>query len=108
MLAFYLFFPTCLINSIKHEHSCKILYLKHWFVLQATITQADGRPVISTDKDVRVVTYIKFYDHNVHKDRAHSLPDVMYAPPPTGMLEIDVDPPSNAKSLHLEVSQFFT
>ena len=26
-LAFYLFSPTCLINSIKHEHSCKILYL---------------------------------------------------------------------------------
>ena len=25
--AFYLFPPTCLINSIKHEHSCKILYL---------------------------------------------------------------------------------
>ena len=26
-LTFYLFSPTCLINSIKHEHSCKILYL---------------------------------------------------------------------------------
>ena len=26
-LAFYLFSPTRLINSIKHEHSCKILYL---------------------------------------------------------------------------------
>ena len=25
-LAFYLFSPTCLIKSIKHEHSCKILY----------------------------------------------------------------------------------
>ena len=25
-LAFYLFSPTCLISSIKHEHSCKILY----------------------------------------------------------------------------------
>ena len=25
----YLFFPTRLINSIKHEHSCKILYLKN-------------------------------------------------------------------------------
>ena len=24
---FYLFTPTRLINSIKHEHSCKILYL---------------------------------------------------------------------------------
>ena len=27
-LTFYLFFPTRLINSIKHEHSCKILYIK--------------------------------------------------------------------------------
>ena len=27
-LAFYLFSPTRLINSIKHEHSCKILYIK--------------------------------------------------------------------------------
>ena len=26
-LALYLFFPTRLINSIKHEHSCKILYV---------------------------------------------------------------------------------
>ena len=26
-LAFYLFSPSCLINSIKHEHSCKILYV---------------------------------------------------------------------------------
>ena len=27
-LAFHLFSPTRLINSIKHEHSCKILYIK--------------------------------------------------------------------------------
>ena len=27
-LTFYLFSPTCLINSIKYEHSCKILYIK--------------------------------------------------------------------------------
>ena len=27
--AFYHFFPTCLINSIKHEHSFKILYIKN-------------------------------------------------------------------------------
>ena len=26
-LAFYVFSPTCFINSIKHEHSCKILYI---------------------------------------------------------------------------------
>ena len=26
-LAFYFFSPTRLINSIKHEHSCKILYI---------------------------------------------------------------------------------
>ena len=28
-LAFYLFSSTHLINSIKHEHSCKILYSIH-------------------------------------------------------------------------------
>ena len=28
-LAFSHFFPTCLINSIKHEHSCKILYVHY-------------------------------------------------------------------------------
>ena len=28
-LAFYLFSSTCLINSIKHEHSCKILYIHY-------------------------------------------------------------------------------
>ena len=27
-LAFYLFFITSLINPIKHEHPCKILYVK--------------------------------------------------------------------------------
>ena len=81
-----------------------MLYLSLILFSQATITQADGRPVISTNRDVRLVTYIKFYDKTVHKDRAHSLPDVMYAPPPTGVLEIDVDPPANAKSLHLEVN----
>ena len=30
-LTFYLFSPTRLINSIKHEHSCKILYLLSYF-----------------------------------------------------------------------------
>ena len=29
-LAFYLFSSTRLINSIKHEHSCKILYIFNW------------------------------------------------------------------------------
>ena len=28
-LAFYLFSWTCFINSIKHKHSCKILYISH-------------------------------------------------------------------------------
>ena len=27
-LLFYLFYPTRLINAIKHEHSCKTLYVK--------------------------------------------------------------------------------
>ena len=29
----YLFSPTRLINSIKHEHSCKILYVFLYFIL---------------------------------------------------------------------------
>ena len=29
-----LLFSTCLINSIKHEHSCKILYLKRRKILR--------------------------------------------------------------------------
>ena len=33
-LAFYLFSLTRLTNSIKHEHSCKILYLLHVSVLK--------------------------------------------------------------------------
>ena len=28
-LTFYFCFPTHLINSIKHEHSCKILYIQN-------------------------------------------------------------------------------
>ena len=27
-----LLFPTCLINSIKHEHSCKILYKSMFYI----------------------------------------------------------------------------
>ena len=27
LLTYFLFSTTCLINSIKHEHSCKIIYL---------------------------------------------------------------------------------
>ena len=30
-LAFYLFSPTRLINSIKHEHSCKVLFVTSFF-----------------------------------------------------------------------------
>ena len=36
-LAFYLFSPTRLINSIKHEHSCKILYLFGHMCLQSSV-----------------------------------------------------------------------
>ena len=42
-LAFYLFFPTCLINSINHEHSCKILYLSQRHTVNIH-TQLTGEP----------------------------------------------------------------
>ena len=32
-LAFYLFSQTCLMNLIKHDHSCKILYLVWWSIV---------------------------------------------------------------------------
>ena len=38
-IAFYHFFPTHLINSIKHEHSCKILYIYISYVININIEQ---------------------------------------------------------------------
>ena len=71
--------------------------------VQVSLTQADGRPVISDTQDIVLRSYVKFYDAGHGKYRAQTLPDKMYAPPPTGVLEFMVDPPNNAYSLHLEV-----
>ncbi|KAL3876288.1 hypothetical protein ACJMK2_034153 [Sinanodonta woodiana] len=65
--------------------------------------QADGRPVISSDKSVEVITYVKFYDESVHKYRAHTIAHEYYAPPPTGVLTLHANPPVDSQSLHFEV-----
>ena len=67
------------------------------------MTQANGNPIISNAEDVRLVSYVKFYDQTSHRYRAQYLAEQMYSPPPTGTLEVIVDPPVNATSLHLEV-----
>ena len=68
------------------------------------MTQVDGRPVISDTKDVILRSYVKFFDVSHGKYRAQTLPDKLFTPPPTGVLDFMVDPPNNAHSLHLEVS----
>ncbi|KAH3716732.1 hypothetical protein DPMN_059461 [Dreissena polymorpha] len=73
------------------------------YIGHVSLAQADGRPVISNVTDVLVKSYVKFYDSQHGKYRAQTLPDVHYAPPPTGVLEFTVDPPENAYSLHLSV-----
>ena len=75
-------------------------------LFQIYLTQADGRPVISNVTNVLVKSYVKFYDTQHGKYRAQTLPDVHYAPPPTGVLEFTVNPPENAYSLHLQVKTF--
>ncbi|KAK3609623.1 hypothetical protein CHS0354_038626 [Potamilus streckersoni] len=65
--------------------------------------QADGRPVISSEKSVEVIIYVKFYDATVHKYRAHTISHEFYSPPPTGVRTIQTDPPLESHLLHLEV-----
>ncbi|XP_052246732.1 CD109 antigen-like [Dreissena polymorpha] len=73
------------------------------YIGHISLTQADGRPVISNVTNVLVKSYVKFYDTQHGKYRAQTLPDVHYAPPPTGVLEVTVNPPENAYSLHIQV-----
>jgi hypothetical protein len=73
-------------------------------MLQVSLTQANGNPIISSTEDVRLVSYVKFYDETSHRYRAQYLTEQKYSPPSTGTLEVFVDPPVNATSLHLEVS----
>ena len=45
------FFPTCLINSIKHEHSCKILYeltIKNYTVVSDVVVQRETGGTFNT------------------------------------------------------------
>ena len=41
-LAFYHFSPSRLINSIKHEHSCKILYFIYLLQLARLVDRENG------------------------------------------------------------------
>ena len=49
-LAFYLFSPTRLINSIKHEHSCKILYII-WGLSILSVRPYPSMPEIKVNKE---------------------------------------------------------
>ena len=69
-----------------------------------TLTQADGRPVMSGSKDVRLLTYVQFHDKDNHNLRERALPEQTFAPPPTGVLDLDLDIPDYAEALHLEVN----
>ena len=71
--------------------------------IQVSIEQADGRPVISSTKDVEVAAYTKFFDRKLKNYRARVLWTKMFAPPSTGVLAIDVIPPLDTESLHLKV-----
>ena len=55
-LAFHLFSPTCLINSIKHEHSRKIFYFKSYRELSLS-THFVGRQ-ITKDYHAQVNKYL--------------------------------------------------
>ncbi|KAL4237869.1 hypothetical protein ACF0H5_002579 [Mactra antiquata] len=70
---------------------------------QVSLTQANGNPIISSNEEVRLVSYVKFYDKQLYKYRAQYLTEQTFAPPPNGVLEVVVDPPVNVSSLHLEV-----
>ncbi|XP_045170199.2 CD109 antigen-like [Mercenaria mercenaria] len=91
--------------KIGFDHSSSMSFFKPGlpYIGHVTLTQANGNPIISSTKDVRLVSYVKFYDSTLYRYRAQYLAEQTYAPPPTGVLEVSVDPPVNATSLHLEV-----
>ncbi|XP_053374571.1 CD109 antigen-like isoform X1 [Mercenaria mercenaria] len=91
--------------KMRFDHSSSMSFFKPGlpYVGQITLTQANGNPVISSKEDVRLVSYVTFHDKDTHKYRAKYLTEQTFAPPPTGILEVSVDPPVNATSLHLEV-----
>ncbi|XP_053374577.1 CD109 antigen-like isoform X2 [Mercenaria mercenaria] len=91
--------------TIKFDHSSSMSFFKPGlpYIGHVTLTQANGNPIISSTEDVRLVSYVKFYDSTSHRYRAQYLAERTYTPPPTGILEVSVDPPVNATSLHLEV-----
>ncbi|XP_060578353.1 CD109 antigen-like isoform X2 [Ruditapes philippinarum] len=91
--------------KINFDHSSSMSFFKPGlpYVGHVSLTQANGNPIISSTEDVRLVSYVKFYDETSHRYRAQYLTEQKYSPPSTGTLEVFVDPPVNATSLHLEI-----
>ena len=56
-LTFYRFSPTRLINSIKHEHSCKILYVLNSHMLEFLNHNAFTRSIGSLRSWIRLVKH---------------------------------------------------
>ena len=50
-LAFYPFFSTLLINSVKHEHSCKILYVLQEKERDTPLLEDDRAKDVEIDDD---------------------------------------------------------
>ncbi|XP_060573011.1 CD109 antigen-like isoform X2 [Ruditapes philippinarum] len=91
--------------KMNFDHSSSMSFFKPGlpYIGHVILTQANGNPIISSTENVRLVSYVKFYDHESHRYRAKYLAEQTYAPSVTGSIEISVIPPVNASSLHLEV-----
>ncbi|KAL4237870.1 hypothetical protein ACF0H5_002580 [Mactra antiquata] len=91
--------------KLSFDRSASMPYFKPGlpFIGYVSLTQANGNPIISSNEEVRLVSYVKFYDKQLYKYRAQYLTEQTFAPPPNGVLEVVVDPPVNVSSLHLEV-----
>ena len=64
-VTFYPFFPTRLIDSIKHKHSCKILYLTVHNILILIAQSYTSMPHIKVNADVDWLQFLKQFFINV-------------------------------------------
>ncbi|KAL4237648.1 hypothetical protein ACF0H5_002362 [Mactra antiquata] len=90
---------------LSFDQSASMPYFKPGlpFIGFVSLTQANGNPIISSNEEVRLVSYVKFYDKHLYKYRAQYLAEQTFTPPPNGIIQVVVDPPVNVSSLHLEV-----
>ena len=58
---------------------------------------------MSANKDVKLLTYVQFHDKDHHNLREKALPEQMFTTPMSGELDVELDIPEYAESLHLEV-----